>query len=105
VDRYQYFLLMAACLLVTLPLEAVFGVRVWRQPLRLVRAIVPVAVAFSLWDAAAIARHQWMFARRYVTGWQLPGHLPVEEVVFFLVIPICALLTFEVVTRVLTPSR
>jgi lycopene cyclase domain-containing protein len=99
VHRYQYLLLMAACLLVTLPLEVVFGARVWRQPLRLALAILPVAAAFSLWDVAAIAHHQWAFARRYVTGWQLPGRLPIEEVVFFLVIPICAVLTFEVVSR------
>ena len=100
-DRYQYLLLMAACLLLTLPLEVVLGARVWRQPLRLVRSVVPVAVVFSLWDVAAIARHQWAFAARYVTGWELPGRLPVEEVVFFVVIPICALLTFEVVSRAL----
>jgi lycopene beta-cyclase len=32
VDRYQYLLLMAGCLIVTLPLEFVFGARVWRSP-------------------------------------------------------------------------
>jgi lycopene beta-cyclase len=101
VDRYQYLWLMATCLVLTLPLEVVLRARVWRQPLRLLRAVVPVAAVFSLWDVGAIAHHQWSFAPRYVTGWQLPGRLPVEEVVFFLVIPICALLTFEVVSRVL----
>ena len=99
-DRYQYLLLMAACLVVTLPLEVVLGARVWRRPRRLLAAVVPPALIFSLWDVAAIARHHWSYARRYVTGWDLPGHLPVEEVVFFVVIPVCALLTFEVVGRI-----
>ena len=100
-DRFQYLLLMAACLVVTLPLELVLGARVWRRPGRLARAVLPPAVVFSLWDVAAIARHHWTYSRRYTTGWILPGRLPVEEVVFFLVIPVCGLLTFEAVRRLL----
>ena len=57
-----------------------------------------------LWDLAAIARGHWGFNPRYVTGWELPGNVPVEELVFFVVIPICGLLTLEAVRRIL-PSR
>ena len=32
VDRFQYLILMGLCLVVTLPLEFVFGARVWRRP-------------------------------------------------------------------------
>ena len=100
-DRFQYLLLMAACLGITLPLEFVFRARVYRRPRRLVRALaLPVAV-FVAWDVIAIARGHWTFTERYVTGWNLPGDLPVEEFTFFLVIPICALLTFEASRRTL----
>src|SRR5262245_4352479 len=100
-DRWQYLILMGGCLLITLPLEFVFGARVWRSPRRLVRAMaVPVAI-FVLWDVAAIAWENWDYNPRYVTGWRLPFNLPVEELVFFLVIPICSLLTYEAVGRVL----
>ena len=40
-DRYQYLLLMAACLAITLPLEFVLGARVYRRPALLVAALVP----------------------------------------------------------------
>jgi lycopene beta-cyclase len=94
-DRYQYLLLMAACAAVTLPLEFVFRARVYRRPRRLLRAMwLPVAL-FVVWDVVAIRRGHWDFVDRYVTGWRVPGDVPVEEVVFFLVIPVCALLTFE----------
>jgi lycopene cyclase domain-containing protein len=97
-DRFQYLLLLAGCVVVTLPLELA-GARVWRRPGRLVRALaVPVAF-FTAWDLAAIARDHWTYNRRYVTGWNLPGHFPVEELAFFVVIPVCALLTFETVSR------
>ena len=98
-ERFQYLLLLLACVVLTLPLELLLGARVWRRPLRLLTAVVPAVVVFSLWDVAAIAHHHWRYNPRYVTGWDLPGHLPIEEVVFFAVVPICALLTFEVVSR------
>lgn len=98
-DRYQYLLLMGACLALTLPLEFVYGARVWRRPLRLVRVLaVPVAV-FAVWDVLAIRAGVWGFNPRYVTGWELPFGLPVEELVFFLAIPICAILAYEGVRR------
>ena len=104
-DHFQYLLVLAGCLVVTLPLELVLGARVWRRPRRLVKALVGPVVLFCLWDAAAIADHQWKFARRYVTGVDLPGRVPIEEVAFFVVIPICALLTFDVVDCLLGPGR
>jgi lycopene beta-cyclase len=96
-DRYQYLLLMGACLLITLPLEFLFRARVWRRPRRLLAAMWLPLVLFTIWDVVAIARDHWTYSERYVTGWELPGAFPVEELVFFLVIPICGLLTLEAV--------
>lgn len=101
-DRYQYLLLMGACLVITLPLELVFGARVWRRPRRLLAAMwLPVAL-FSLWDVVAIGRDHWTYSPRYTTGWSLPFSFPVEELVFFLVIPVCGLLTLEAVRSLLS---
>lgn len=103
-DRYQYLILMGACLLVTLPLEFVLGARVWRRPKRLLGALAVPAVVFLIWDVWAIERGHWGFSEKYTTGWDIGGVLPIEEVTFFLVIPVCGLLTFEAVRR-LTENR
>lgn len=100
-DEFQYLLLMGGCLLITLPLEFVLGARVWRSPRRLFRALWLPVLIFVTWDIFAIARDHWDYNPAYVTGWELPGNLPIEELVFFVVIPICSLLTYEVVGRVL----
>jgi lycopene cyclase domain-containing protein len=100
-DRFQYLILMGLCLLITLPLEFVFGARVWRRPRRLVTAIGIPLVIFLVWDVIAIAREHWSYNPKYVTGWELPFNLPVEELTFFLVIPMCSLLTLQAVRRVL----
>ena len=99
-DRYQYLLLMAACAVGTLPLEWAFRARVYRQPGRLVRALWLPFVVFVVWDALAIARGHWTFSPRYTTGWHIPFDVPVEELTFFVVIPICALLSYESVRRI-----
>ena len=100
-DRYQYLLLMGGCLLITLPLEVVFGARVWRRPRRLLAALGLPLVLFTVWDVVAIARDHWHYSPVYTTGWLLPFRFPVEELVFFLVIPICGLLTLEAVRSLL----
>lgn len=100
-DRFQYLLLMGACAAGTLPLEWVYRARVYRRPRRLLRALWLPFVAFVLWDAVAVARGHWTFSTAYTTGWRIPFDVPVEELAFFVVIPICALLSFESVKRIL----
>ena len=99
-DRWQYLALMAACLLLTLPLEVVLGARVYRRPRRTFIAVVPVALLFVAWDVLAIRRDHWSFSPEFTTGILLPGAIPLEEVVFFVVIPVCGLLTYEAVGAV-----
>jgi lycopene beta-cyclase len=92
---------MLGCLLVTLPLEWLLGARVYRRFGVAVLAILPVVVVFSVWDVVGILRDHWSYNPSYVTGWQLPFSMPIEELVFFVVIPICGLLTYEAVGFVL----
>jgi lycopene cyclase domain-containing protein len=101
VDRFQYLALMAGCLLITLPLEFWLAARAYRRPRRLLLAVVPVALVFIAWDLFAIRRDHWTFSPQHTTGLLLPGGIPLEEVVFFLVIPVCGLLTYEAVGTVL----
>ncbi|MCW2947026.1 MAG: lycopene cyclase [Actinoallomurus sp.] len=97
-DHLQYLLLLAGCLAITLPLE-LSGTRVYRRPGRLGRAVLPTAAVFVAWDILAIAGGAWHYDPRYLTGLTLPPSLPLEEALFFLVIPVCAVLTFETVQR------
>jgi lycopene cyclase domain-containing protein len=92
-----YLGILCACLIGTLPLEFLLHTRVYARWRRLLVALVPVVLAFGGWDVAAIAAHHWRYDRRYLVGMSLPGRLPVEELLFFVVIPTCAVLTLEAV--------
>jgi lycopene cyclase domain-containing protein len=100
VDHWQYLIVLAACLAITLPLE-IFRPGVYRQFWRAARAVLPVAAVFVLWDEVAIGARLWTYNPAYVTGVNIPIRMPIEEVLFFLVIPLCALLTYNAVSAIL----
>ena len=92
-----YLGVLAACLLGTGWLELALRTGVYRRWRRLTLSVLPVVAVFTAWDLYAIARGHWTFDVRRTTGWLLPGHLPVEELAFFVVIPVCSVLAFEAV--------
>lgn len=84
----------------TLWLEVVLRTHVLRRTRRLVLSIAPVLAVFVVWDLYAIAHDHWTFDAERVTGIELPGQLPMDEVLFFVVVPLAAVLTFEAVRSV-----
>jgi lycopene cyclase domain-containing protein len=94
-----YAAILAGCLLATLPLELVMRVRVYARWRRLALTVAPVVVLFGGWDVVAINQHTWRYEQRYLLGATLPGRLPLEELLFFVVVPICSVLTLEAVRR------
>ena len=104
VDRWQYLLVLAACLVITAPLEFL-GPGVYRYAKRTAAAVLPVAAVFVIWDLIAIAAHVWSYNPQFITGLELPGRIPVEELLFFLVIPLCGLLTYNAVDGLLGRAK
>lgn len=96
----SYLGVLAFCFVGTAWLEVFLRTRVYRRWLRLLLTIVPVAIVFCAWDAYAIANGHWTFDATRVTGIVLPLSIPLEELLFFVVIPACAVLTLEAVRSV-----
>lgn len=98
-QHLSYVAIMAACLVGTLPLEIFLGARVYARWPRLLAVLTVVVVIFGGWDVLAIRAGHWDYAGDYLVGVTLPGRLPLEELLFFLVIPTCSVLTLEAVRR------
>lgn len=96
---FAYLLVLLLCLIGTAPLEVVLGTRVYARWRRLLLTLAPVVPVFVVWDLLAIRAGHWDFDPTQVTGLAL-GPLPVEELLFFVAIPICAILTLEAVRAV-----
>lgn len=98
-----YLSLLVGCLLATLPLELFLHTGVYRRWPRLLASVLPIVVVFGAWDALAIRAGWWRYDPAWIVGVTLPGRLPLEEILFFAVIPTCAILTLEAV-RVRRPQ-
>jgi len=92
---FTYLGVLAICMFAALWLEPLLRVGVLRRWRRLLLTLGPVVVVFIAWDIAAVAAGHWWYDKDQVVGLTLPGGLPVEELLFFLVVPICAILGFE----------
>jgi lycopene cyclase domain-containing protein len=95
-----YLAMLGFCLLGTLPLELVLGVGVYRQVGRLALTALPVVPIYLAWDAYAVAHGHWTFDRAQVLPIGRVAGLPVEELAFFAVVPLAAVLTLEAVRTV-----
>jgi lycopene cyclase domain-containing protein len=95
-----YLGLLVGCLVVTAPLELVLRVRVYARWRRLLLAVLPEFVVFVTWVLYAIAQGHWNYDGDLTLGVRLPGGIPVEEVLFFLVVPLCSVLALEAVRKV-----
>ena len=96
----SYLVVLACCFLGTLWLELFLRVNVYRRWRRLLLALAPTVLVFVAWDLAAIRAGHWTYDPAQIVGVILPGRLPLEELLFFVVIPTCAILGFEAVRAV-----
>jgi lycopene cyclase domain-containing protein len=101
VKHLSYLAVLLACLVCVAPLAVVVRRAVLGAPVRLGLTLLVTFLVFTGWDLYAIHAGQWHYAHATTTGLLLPGRLPIEEALFFVVIPICVLLTFETVHHML----
>ncbi len=98
--QFSYLGVLLLIFLVTFLLEVVLKARVWQKFKRLIFTIVPVVLAMTLWDWYAISNDHWYFNDELTSGLLLFNFLPIEELLFFILVPIASLLTFEAVRSI-----
>nr|ANY57951.1 lycopene cyclase [uncultured bacterium] len=98
-QQWSYVAMLAFCLAGTLPLVPAFRLRVLRQPRRLLITILAAGSPFLVWDLYATRAGHWRFDAAQTLPWRVAG-LPLEELAFFVVIPLASVLTFEAVGAV-----
>lgn len=80
-------------------LEILFKVGVLRRVKRWLLSIIPTALIFLVWDYYAVTRGHWKFDKEQVVGIYGPAGIPLEEFLFFIVVPLAGLMTIEAVRK------
>jgi lycopene cyclase domain-containing protein len=99
-SRFAYVGVLVFVLVGTGWLELLLRTRVYARRRRLALTLLPVVAVFCLWDLYAVASGHWTFDVERTTGVVFPGGLPLDEVLFFVVVPTASLLTLEAVRSV-----
>jgi lycopene cyclase domain-containing protein len=100
VSHFGYLAMLGFTVLGSFWLEIVLRVNVLRRIRRAMKSILPVAFIFILWDGYAISRGHWAFDAHQIMGRFGPLRIPLEEYLFFIVVPLAAIMTMEAVRRV-----
>ncbi len=66
----------------------------WRNFRALISSIGLLVLIFGSWDIFAAWRGHWYFNRAGIIGPKI-ANLPVEEWLFFIVVPFCCIFTWE----------
>lgn len=97
---WEYLAVLGACLVATAPLELVLRVGVYRQVKRLLLTLACTGAVFVTWDLVGARLGHWDYVPARITGVAFLG-LPLEEYLFFVVVPLCGVLGYEAVVTCL----
>ncbi|MBN8568014.1 MAG: lycopene cyclase domain-containing protein [Ignavibacteria bacterium] len=92
--KSEYFLVLLVSILFPFILSFSRKINFYRKPIRLAAALIIPATIFIIWDVLATKAGHWSFNEKYVTGLFI-FNLPLEEILFFFVIPFCSLFLWE----------
>jgi len=94
-EKLTYALLLAGSVVIPFSLSFDRKVAFFRHWKSLFPATLITAAIFIAWDIYFTRHNVWWFNKDYVTGFFIAG-LPVEEWLFFIIIPYCCIFIYEV---------
>lgn len=95
-----YVAMLVFVVVATLPLEVLLRIRVYARLRRLALVVLCAGGPFLVWDLLAVRAGHWHFDVSQTLGWLPVGGLPLEEVLFFVVVPLASVMTLEAVRSV-----
>lgn len=98
--KFGYLAMIGFTVFGSIWLEFALKVKVLKRYKRAIKAILPVSLIFIAWDAYAIQAGHWSFDNKQILGIIGPFGIPLEEYLFFTVVPLAAILTIEAVRTV-----
>jgi lycopene cyclase domain-containing protein len=96
VQKFTYLIILVAAIAVPLMYSFEKQVRFYTKMKYLLPAIIFTAAVFIIWDLRFEELGIWKFNIRFITGVYILN-LPVEEWLFFFVIPYCCMFIYEII--------
>ena len=92
--KFNYLLVLSFIATCAIFIALVFRIRVkgfWRL---FVITDLAILVIYLIWDYWAISKKNWYFDGSQILGVKIFGIIPIEEILFFMIVPLTSLLTY-----------
>ena len=99
-ERFTYLAVLLFIFVGSAWLEIALRTRVLRRWKRLLLALAIPFTLFVIWDIWAIATGHWSIDPDRTVGIKMGGIIPIEELIFFVVVPLASILSLEAVRAV-----
>ncbi len=99
-ERFTYLAVLLFIFVGSAWLEIALRTRVLRRWKRLLLALAIPFTLFVIWDVWAIATGHWSIDPERTVDIRLFGIIPIEELIFFVVVPLASILSLEAVRAV-----
>tara|TARA_B100001142_G_scaffold281834_1_gene293820 strand:- start:7033 stop:7725 length:693 start_codon:yes stop_codon:yes gene_type:complete len=94
-----YFQVLAFSIIVPLIFSFHNKIQFYKQWTSFFKANLLVTIPFIIWDDAFTKNGVWGFNNEHIIGTYL-FNLPIEEILFFIIIPYCCVFTYEVFRKI-----
>ena len=74
----------------------------WRTFLKVDICVLVIYVAWDIW---AVHKKNWRFDPSQILGLKVFGGLPIEEILFFIIVPLMTVLTYLALTKLVAGVR
>ena len=96
--QYSYVLVfVAACALFV---NLTFKLRISSQWRTFIKVDAAILAIYLTWDAWAIHKNNWRFDSHQIFKGRLWGGIPIEEVLFFVIVPLMTILTYLALNKI-----
>ncbi|MEO5635029.1 MAG: lycopene cyclase domain-containing protein [Candidatus Paceibacterota bacterium] len=90
----EYLIILLIILLATIAIEYKYDIHLYHSRKERFIVVLHIFLLGMLWDYFAVYRHHWIFPGDGLIGIRIYG-LPIEEFLFFLIVPYFALVVYK----------
>jgi lycopene cyclase domain-containing protein len=99
VNHFSYLLVIAFIALCALGVNFGFRLKLGKYWRELLQTEIAILAIYLTWDTWAIAKKSWFFDRHQIVNVDVLPKVPLEELLFFLVVPVMTVLTYKALLK------
>jgi len=105
VAHYHYLLVLAFIAVCALGVSLGFRLRVPRFWQAFILTDAVIMALYLAWDFWAVAHKNWSFDSSQILGAKLLHRIPIEEIAFFIIVPLMTIITYLALTKLLSKTK